>query len=92
LPEEQCRQLRAWVAAWFWPSRKVVLVEPQARALPPPSDAVQRDADLRAWLHHTYSGTTDEGGSVASGPRLSWDVVRERELVVEGDLQRVRLY
>ncbi len=90
LPPRECRLLRAWLGAWFVSGRMLMLVEPTLRQLPP-SGSAARKAEIMAWR------ASDAGMAVTEAIKqqadvadaVSWDVVTEREVVLEGGLQQV---
>jgi hypothetical protein len=82
LPPSECRMLRAWVHTWFVATRQLMLAEPAVRMLPSGvTTAAERKAEVMNRLAEQFVGST----------KLCWDVVGEREVVLEGGLQQVGL-
>jgi hypothetical protein len=78
LPPSECRMLRAWVHNWFVCTRRVFLLEPTVRQPAPDAATV---AFSKADVMRRLSSECADG--------LCWDVVGEREVVLEGGLQQV---
>jgi hypothetical protein len=90
LPPSQCRMLRAWVGAWFIPNRHLSLRKPTAVELASDAASVAAcKADAMARLAEEKSVEVD-GKTVHLVDSACWDLVGQREVVVEGGLQQVR--
>jgi hypothetical protein len=85
LPPSECRMLRAWVGAWFAGKRRLLLVEPTVRKLPP--DNASAAARKAAVMKLLFSGL--KGQVPAWADKLRWGLVGRREVVLEGGLQQV---